>query len=260
MRFRFAAAVLTAFLAVPLAHAQGALPPEASGGITLDEAIGLALAASPEVARADLAEQGRAIAERGAGVERLPSVSFQAQPSQSYGLSFDQTTGQLVSQTVESFSTGVSAQYTLYDGGRTRALVRQARLDRASAEATAERTQQTVAGDVADRFLQLLLDRQLVQIQTEQVEAARVQLDRAERLVAAGARPASDIPAQRATVAERVAALAEATACRRPRPRPAARPPRALASGGRGVRRAERSKIWRRPACSTAWRQRSAFS
>ena len=211
MRFRFAAAVLTAFLAVPLAHAQ-ALPPEASGGITLDEAIGLALAASPEVARADLAEQGRAIAERGAGVERLPSVNFQAQPSQSYGLSFDQTTGQLVSQTVESFSTGVSAQYTLYDGGRTRALVRQARLDRASAEATAERTQQTVAGDVADRFLQLLLDRQLVQIQTGQVEAARVQLDRAERLVAAGARPASDIPAQRATVAERVAALAEATA------------------------------------------------
>lgn len=214
MRIRFAPAALAALLLCLLAPAASAqaLPPEAAGGITLEEAIDLALATSPEVARADLAERGRGLAERGAGTERLPSVTFQAQPSQSYGLGFDQTTGELSSQTVESFNTGVSAQITLYDGGRTRALVNQARLDRASAEASGERTRQTVAADVAERFLQLLLDRQLVEIQTEQLDAARQQLDRAERLVAAGARPESDLPAQRATVAERVAALAQATA------------------------------------------------
>ncbi|MEL6615338.1 MAG: TolC family protein [Bacteroidota bacterium] len=210
MPLRLLALPLALLLAAP-AVAQG-LPPEASGGITLEEAIDLALATSPEVARADLAERGRGLAERGAGTERLPSVNFQAQPSQSYGLTFDQTAGELTSQRVESFNAGVSAQITLYDGGRTRALVDQARLDRASAEASGERTRQTVAADVAERFLQLLLDRQLVEIQTEQLEAARQQLDRAERLVAAGARPESDLPAQRATVAERVSALAQATA------------------------------------------------
>ncbi|OZC03879.1 TolC family protein [Rubricoccus marinus] len=221
MRLRSALA-LAALLFPAFLHAQvvqtagaqpdGSLPPEASGGITLEEAIALALRTSPEVARAELAEEGRGLAISGARTERLPSVSFSAQPSQSYGLSFDQTTGQLVSQTVESFNTGLSANVQIYDGGRTRALVRQAEFDRAAAEASGERTRQTVAADVADRFLQLLLDRQLVEIQTEQLEAARQQLDRAQRLVAAGARPESDLPAARATVAERVAALAEATA------------------------------------------------
>ena len=213
MPLRFLALPLALVLAAaPLAQDRGPLPPEAADGVTLEEAIALALDTSPEVARADLAETGRTIAERGIGTERLPTVSFSAQPSQSYGLTFDQTSGTLASQTVESLNAGVSAQVTLYDGGRVGALRRQAQLDLASAQATGERARQTVAADVAERFLQLLLNRQLVEIQTEQLAAARQQLDRAERLVAAGARPESDLPAQRATVAERVAALAEATA------------------------------------------------
>lgn len=211
MRLRFASAALAVCLLAPSADAQD-LPPEVRDGVTLEEAIALAVGASTEVARAELAEEGGTIAERGARAERLPSLSFSAQPSQSYGLTFDQTTGQLVSQTSESFQTGLSANVTLYDGGRVRAVTQQARLNRASAEASAERTRQTVAADVADRFLQLLLDRQLVEIQTEQLTAAQAQLDRAVRLVELGARPASDLPAQRATVAERAAALAEATA------------------------------------------------
>ena len=211
MRHPFVLATLAACLLAPHAHAQ-ALPPEAADGITLREAIQIALAASPEVARAELNERGGQLAISGARTERLPSVNFEARPSQSYGLTFDQTTGQLGSQTTENLSTGLSASITLYDAGRTGALVRQAELNRASAEASAERTRQTIAADVANRFLQLLLDRQLVEIQTEQLENAEAQLDRAERLVELGARPASDLPAQRATVAERVAGVAEATA------------------------------------------------
>ena len=220
MRLRSFLATLAVCLLAPGLLASGAhaqdlrppLPPEAADGITLQEAIEIALEASPEVARAELTERGGLLAESGARTERLPSINFQVQPSQSYGLTFDQTTGQLGSQTTENLSTGVSANITLYDGGRTGALVRQARLNRASAEASAERTRQTVAAEVANLFLQLLLDRQLVEIQTEQLEDARAQLDRAERLVELGARPRSDLPAQRATVAERVAGLAEASA------------------------------------------------
>ena len=211
MRLRFLPAALAVCLLAPSAAAQD-LPPEVRDGVTLEEAIALAIDASTEVARAELAEQSGTLAERGARTDRLPSLSFSATPSQSYGLTFDQTTGQLASQTSESLQTGLSANITIYDGGRTGALVQQARLNRASAEASAERTRQTVAADVADRFLQLLLDRQLVEIQTEQLEAAEAQLDRAQRLVALGARPESDLPAQRATVAERAAALAEAVA------------------------------------------------
>ncbi|MEM1054820.1 MAG: TolC family protein [Bacteroidota bacterium] len=211
MRFRFFPSALAVCLLAPAVTAQD-LPPEVRDGVTLREAITLAIDASTEVARAELAEQSGAIAERGARAERLPSLNFSAQPSQSYGLSFDQTTGELTSQRTENFQTGLNANITLYDGGRVSATARNARLNRAASEASAERTRQTVAADVADRFLQLLLDRQLVEIQTEQLAAAEAQLDRAQRLVELGARPESDLPAQRATVAERAAALAEATA------------------------------------------------
>lgn len=208
---RLLALVALAFTAAPAAAQPGALPP-AADGLTLAEAVALAVEASPDVARARVAESARGLAVRAASNDRLPSLDLQVQPSQRYGLTFDQTTGQLVSQTVETMSAGVGANVTLYDGGRSGAIKRQARIDQEAAGVTLERVRDQVAVDVAERFLQFLLDRELVAIQRGQLEAAEAQLDRAERLVEAGARPRSDLPAQRAAVAERRAAVVEAEA------------------------------------------------
>ena len=73
-----------------------------------------------------------------------------------------------------------------------------------------QRTEQQVAVDVAQRFLQLLLDRELVRVQTELLSAARGQRELIERLVAGGSRARADLIAQDAVVADRRAALVEA--------------------------------------------------
>ena len=141
---------------------------------------------------------------------RLPAVSLQVSPGQRYGLGFDQTTGQAVTETVETLNVGVGASLPLYDGGRVGAVARQARLEREAAAVGLDRTRQLVALDVAERFLQLLLDRELVRVQEGQLEASVATLARVTELVEAGARPRADLIAQEAVVAERRTALVEA--------------------------------------------------
>ena len=190
------------------------LAPAASGQtgetITLGEAVRIAVERSPDVRRAAAADRGLALAVRSARLGRLPVVSAQVSPQQRYGLGFDQTTGQAVSQTVETMSVGVGASLPLYDGGRVGAAAARARLEREAAAVGVDRTRQLVALDVAQGFLQLLLDRELVEIQEGQLEAAEATLARVTELVEAGARPRADVIAQEAVVAERQTALVEA--------------------------------------------------
>ena len=178
-----------------------------STAISLADAVALALEESPDVRRAEAADRGRALAVRAARAGRLPDVAFQVAPQQRYGLGFDQTTGEVVSQTVETLGLSAQASLPLYDGGRTSALVREARFRVDAAEAGLERTRQQVALDVVQQFLTLLLDREIVGIEREGLAAARAQLERVTELVEAGARPRGDVFAQESVVAQRRTAL-----------------------------------------------------
>ena len=175
--------------------------------VTLVEAVETALEQSPEVRRAVIADRGRDLAVRSARAARLPVVSLNVQPSQRYGLGFDQTTGEVVSQTVETLGASAFAQLPLYDGGRARAGVLEAERLRESADAALVRTRQQVALEVAQQFLTLLLDREIADIEAEQLEAAQAQRRRVAELVEAGARARGDLIAQDAVVAERQTAL-----------------------------------------------------
>ncbi len=175
--------------------------------VTLAEAVELAIEQSPEVRRGVVADRGRGLAVRSARASRLPIVSLSVQPSQRYGLGFDQTTGEVVSQTVESLNASAFASVPLYDGGRARANIFEAEYLRDAADASLVRTRQQVALEVAQQFLTLLLDREIVAIEVEQLEAAQAQQRRVAELVDAGARARGDLIAQNAVVAERQTAL-----------------------------------------------------
>lgn len=184
----------------------------ADSTLTLAEAVQRATRTSPELRRGEAEVGARGLAVSAARAERLPAFSAEVRPSQSYGLSFDQTTGQLTNQTSEALNVGVSGQWTIYDGARRGSAVREARFNRDAATTDLARTRQQVAVSVAERYLQLLLDRELVRIQEEQLAAQRQQLEQVRILVEEGARPRADVAAQRSIVAERQGALAQARA------------------------------------------------
>ncbi|MEM0961662.1 MAG: TolC family protein [Bacteroidota bacterium] len=175
--------------------------------VTLTEAVALAIDESPDVQRAEIGDRGRALAVRSARAGRLPTLGVQVSPQQRYGLGFDQTTGEVVTQTVESLTVGASASVSLYDGGQTRFAIREAERNRESASASLERTRQQVSLDVSQQFLALLLSREILGIEQEQLAAADAQRQRVEELVDAGARPRGDLIAQEAVVAERQTAV-----------------------------------------------------
>ena len=180
--------------------------------ITFDEALRLGLERSPDLRLARVNDEAAAYNVQSARADALPLpfVTASIQPTQRYGLAFDQTTGQLTSQTSESLNLGVSAQVDLFDGGRNRRALEQARLQRSASTFSLERTRQQVAFDVASRFLQVLLDDEIVGIRREDLAAQRQLLMQIQALVEGGVRAEADAFSQRAVVAQAELALLQA--------------------------------------------------
>ena len=180
-----------------------AAPLQAQQIITFDEAIRLALTQNTVLRQAEVSDGASELNVSSARADALPLpfISASVTPTQRYGLSFDQTTGQLVSTTSESLNLGISASVNLFSGFRNSRALEQARLQRSASTFSLERTRQQVAFDVASRFLQIMLDREIVGIRRENLEAQRTQLTQIETLVDAGARARADVFSQRAAVA-----------------------------------------------------------
>lgn len=203
MRSIAALGVLTLLFATPVAAQQV---------ISFDEAIGLALERSTDLRLAQVSQEASELNVSSARADALPLpfVSASISPTQRYGLSFDQTTGQLVSQTSESIGIGASASFDLFNGFRNRRALEQARHQQASAEYSLQRTREQVAFDVASRFLQVMLDAEIVGIREQNLEAQEVQLAQVENLVELGVRAEADVFSQRAVVAQARGALLQA--------------------------------------------------
>lgn len=172
----------------------------------------MGLESSPDIQDARLGDDAASLNVSSARADALPLpfVSASVTPSQRYGLAFDQTTGQLTSQTSESLNLGVNASIDLFDGFRNSRLLEQARINRSVATFTVERTRQQVVFDVSSRFLQVLLDSEIVAIRTENLDAQRQLLDQVDALVEAGMRARADLFAQQAVVAQAELAMLQA--------------------------------------------------
>ncbi|MDX1439543.1 MAG: TolC family protein [Rubricoccaceae bacterium] len=189
-----------------------ALPVRAQQAITFEEAIGLALERNADLRLAEVTRDasGLNVSSARADALPLPFVSANIGPTQRYGLSFDQTTGQLVSQTSESLSLSASASVDLFSGFRSRRALEQARHQQDAAVLGLERTREQVAFDVASRFLQVMLDEEIVRIREQNVNSQELQLEQVEELVDAGVRAEADVFSQRAGLAQAQGALLQA--------------------------------------------------
>lgn len=195
------------FLVPPSARAQDTTTART---MTLDQAIDVALDrnASLRRARNDRQLQDAMVAREYASF--LPSLSFSTSGNQRYGLAFDQTAGELVTQSSDALNAGLSARVTLFDGFANFASLDQARYQREQSEETLQRSRQQVVFQVLSRYLQVVLDQETVRIQEEALEAQREQLRRIEQLTEAGVRPQSDLYQQRSNVASRELQLLDA--------------------------------------------------
>ena len=169
---------------------------------TLEECVMYALENNLSVNQAELDVELSEIEKRDAIGNLIPSINAQASNSWNTGLTQNVTTGILQNQTVRNFSAGVTAGLTIFDGLRNIKQLQRAKISRLSAEYSLDKMKDDIALFVADAYLQVLFNKQNLNVLQAQNEVTLEQLERTQELVDAGSIPRGDLLEIRATNAD----------------------------------------------------------
>lgn len=195
-------ASLLALMATPvMAQAPRGAVDTTAVPVTFDDAVRLALRQSVTVRQATNSSAASEATVRQRSLALLPNLSLSTNTTESYGFTFNQNEGRIVDRATTNFTVGATSGVTLYDGGRNRANIREARLSNSANDADLTRARQTAVFTVAAQYLTLVQAIEQLRVQRDNLSAQRSQDSVIQRLVRAGARPISDQYQQQATVA-----------------------------------------------------------
>lgn len=142
----------------------------------------------------------------------FPSANINSNFARQNGQQFQQVEGEIVVTNVtnEIISGGLSMNMPLFNSGRRILETQAAKLALDAGENGLKRARQQVIFDVAQRYLQVLLDQELVRISSENLENQQQQLRQIEGFVDAGIRTISDLYNQQSEVARLESVLVDA--------------------------------------------------
>ncbi|MDZ7719241.1 MAG: TolC family protein [Balneolaceae bacterium] len=192
--------LLTCFLIIPLVTFSQAKQ------ITLQEAIDIALENNYQLKQA---ENNLGLAESSIKSEYadfLPSVSGNLSSSRTAGQQFifdrfSEGLDPFVNVTSQSISGRVGADITIFDGFNNIRSLRASQQSKISSEESLKRARENVIFNTASRYLQILLDMQLLEIAEENLVTSQRQLEQIEAKVEVGSLPTVDLYNQQAQVA-----------------------------------------------------------
>ncbi len=133
----------------------------------------------------------------------LPNANLNNSFLRQTGQQFQQVEGEIVVTNVtnEIVSSGFSMNMPVFNSGRRILDTQSSRLAYQAGEKAMERAKQQVVFDVARRYLQVLLDKELLRIAQQNLDNQKQQLTQIEGFVDAGLRTISDLYNQQSEVA-----------------------------------------------------------
>ncbi len=133
----------------------------------------------------------------------LPNANLTNSFLRQTGQQFQQVEGEIVVTNVtnEIVSSGLSMNMPVFNSGRRILDTQSSRLAYQAGEKAMERAKQQVVFDVARRYLQVLLDKELLRIAQQNLDNQKQQLTQIEGFVDAGLRTISDLYNQQSEVA-----------------------------------------------------------
>lgn len=169
--------------------------------ITLQEAIDIALENNYQLEQArnnlDLAESF----VLGEKLDYAPSVNASITGRSSTSRDFIPGTDIFTSENVKSVGGGINASMPLFQGFENINSLRSAQNEERSQKENVEWVRESIIFQTASTYLQLLLNKELLEIARENLAASQQQLEQVEAQVEVGARPTVDLYNQQATVA-----------------------------------------------------------
>lgn len=176
---------------------------EKPGGekISLQEAIDIALKNNYQL---KVAQNNLELSKKQVFSEKadyLPSLNANMSGGKSIGRNFNQDLGRIVTRTTNSFSGSISADLPIFSGFENLHSLKSSRYDKSSEKQNLEWVRENIIFDAASNYLQFILDKKVLEIDRENLQASRKTLEQVKAQVEVGARPKVDLYNQQATVA-----------------------------------------------------------
>ena len=156
----------------------------AQTALTLYQSIEIALANNRNVKQQELTRQSREIAYNQARQDLLPNLNASAGQSFSFGRSLNNS-----SQT----TFGVSAELTLFDGLRLKNNIDLQRVEMHASQADLEKIKADITLSVTMAFLQVLMNKELLQLAEEQLLLTQSKIERQQALIESGRLPEGEL-------------------------------------------------------------------
>ncbi len=187
---------LTAILALILSSIGGFAQNQAQSGDnlwSLKECIDYALVNNLRVRSSDLqANADRAMAfQAKAGI--LPTINASGNYAFNIGRTIDPTTQQFVDTTIQTSRLGLNGSLLLFQGGQRLRTIQQSQNTAEASQYDLLQARNTASLNVAQNYLLVLNNSELLEAARFQVQVSRQQADRAEKLVKAGSLPQTDL-------------------------------------------------------------------
>ncbi|MBV6439509.1 MAG: TolC family protein [Haliscomenobacteraceae bacterium CHB4] len=132
------------------------------------------------------------LSERQAKTSRLPNLGANFSAGEQFGRTIDPTTNQYSTVATGYNSIGVSAGINLFQGGLIHHSVKQAAWNAQAAQADADQTTNTLALQIAQAYLNILLFEEQLKNARERIATSTEQLNATQKLIDAGTLPAAD--------------------------------------------------------------------
>ncbi|MDX1672882.1 MAG: TolC family protein, partial [Balneolaceae bacterium] len=169
--------------------------------ISLEEAIDIALENNYTLKQAENNLDLASTQVRSEKADYLPSLSSSLSGNKSIGRQFNEVTGEFGDLTINSFGSSLNTSIPIFNGFENLNSLKSSQFNAESRRESLQRTRETVIFETASRYLQVLLDKELLEIARENLESQRKQLEQIEAQVEVGSRPTVDLYNQEATVA-----------------------------------------------------------
>lgn len=159
---------------------------------TLERCVQYAFENNLTVKQAEANVKTALLSERQAKASRLPNVSASFNAGEQFGRTIDPTSNQFSTVATGYNSVGVSAGVNLFNGGLIHHTVKQAKWDAQAAQADASQTTNTLALQIAQAYLNILLFEEQYKNAQKRIAQSTEQLNQTQKLIDAGTLPNAD--------------------------------------------------------------------
>ncbi|SFE39978.1 TolC family protein [Spirosoma endophyticum] len=193
--------VMALLLTTGLSGAYAQTTASAPARVNLQQCIDIAQQNNILIRQGRLTVANSDLQVRQSRLNQLPTAVFQGNQSINGGRSINPQSNEFVQQTINSSSFQLNTSVTLYNGGVLRSTVKQNEIALQAGQQELNATQNNVSLTVAQNYLNVLTGTEQLAVTQRQADVTRAQLERMQRLVAAGSAPESNVFDLQATLA-----------------------------------------------------------